>query len=442
MERCFAKWLPMTYPTQDNAEDAATETAPSDALLAGLRVLDLSRVLAGPLCTQYLGDMGADVIKVETPGEGDDTRGWPEYRVAADGQRASGPFLAANRNKRSLAMDLKSPEGRAIVHEFARSVDVVIESFAPGVAARLGVDAATLRALNPRLVHCSISGFGSVGPMRHGKGYDLILQAFSGMLSITGDEGSAPMRSPFSPVDQGTGMHALAGILAALLRRERTGEGCSVEASLFDTSAAFLGYFLQNHWFTGREPRKAGVGHGSLCPYGVFATADKPLILGIANDTLWQRFCALAGLEQGRSDPRYATNTARVAHRADTEQLVNEALSCYGRAHWLALLDEAGIPCSPVHTLGEMAEHPHTQASGMVMDYEHTHFGALKGVAQPLRFDGQRTPQRRPPPLCGEHSVEVLRETGRSPAQIDALLARGVIAQQGMPCAAPTPAEG
>ncbi len=369
--------------------------------LSGIRVLDLSRVLAGPLCAQYLGDMGADVIKVESPVTGDDTRSWPEFKTAPDGARAAGPFLSANRNKRSLAIDLKSPEGRVIVHELASKADIVVESFAPGVAARLGVDAASLRASNPLLIHCSISGFGSVGPMRHGKGYDLILQAFSGMLSITGDESSPPMRSPFSPVDQGTGMHALIGILAALLRRNQTGEGCSVEASLFDTSAAFLAYFLQNYWNSEKEPRKAGVGHASLCPYGVFETSDRPVILGIANDTLWRRFCMLAQIEEAADESRFATNAARVQHRKQTEQLVTQALRRHGRAHWLGLLDDNGIPCTAVHSLGEMAAHPHTEASGMLLHYEHPHFGPLNGVAQPLRFDGGGCAPRLAPPLCG-----------------------------------------
>lgn len=406
-----------------------TDRHPQSPVLAltGMRVLDLSRVLAGPLCAQYLGDMGADVIKVEAPGSGDDTRSWPEFKTAPDGARAAGPFLSANRNKRSLAIDLKSPEGRAAVQALARKADVVVESFAPGVAARLGVDAASLRAANPCLIHCSISGFGSVGPMRHGKGYDLILQAFSGMLSITGDENSPPMRSPFSPVDQGTGLHALIGILAALLRRQQTGEGCSVEASLFDTSAAFLAYFLQNYWNCGREPVKAGVGHASLCPYGVFETADRPVILGIANDSLWHKFCGLAQIEEAGRDPRFVTNAARVEHRRQTEELVTQALQQHGRGHWLALLDDHGVPCTAVHSLGEMAAHPHTEASGMLLHYEHPRFGPMNGVAQPLRFDGERCTQRRMPPMCGEHSVDVLKEIGYSAEQIESLLGQGVI---------------
>jgi crotonobetainyl-CoA:carnitine CoA-transferase CaiB-like acyl-CoA transferase len=420
MMRWFAKSAAMTEALISNN---------TLALLDGVRVLDLSRVLAGPLCAQYLGDMGADVIKVETPESGDDTRSWPEFRIAPHGQRTSGPFLSANRNKRSLALDLKSEEGRGIVHHLATEADIVIESFAPGVAARLQVDAETLRALNPRLIHCSISGFGTVGPMRHGKGYDLILQAFSGMLSITGDDGSPPMRSPFSPVDQGTGMHALIGILAAVNRRHLTGEGCAVEASLFDTATAFLGYFLQNHWESGREPRKAGVGHASLCPYGVFDTADAPLILGIANDTLWRKFCALAGLEGQVGLDNFATNAERVLRRDQTETLVTAALRSHGRDHWIQLLDEVGIPCGPVHTLGEMSSHPHTAASGMVLNYEHQNFGTLKGVAQPLRFDGQRCVQRRMPPLCGEHTTDILREIGWTDADIQTLMAKGLATQ-------------
>lgn len=409
------------------------------APLQGVRVLDLSRVLAGPLCTQYLGDMGADVIKVEDTEAGDESRSWPVFRQGADGAQTSAVFLSVNRNKRDIAIDLKTDAGRDLVHTLARQVDVVVESFAPGVAARLGVDAATLRAFNPRLIHCSITGFGSQGPLKHGKGYDLILQAFSGMLSITGDAGSPPMRSPFSPVDQGTGLHALIGILAALYARQTRGEGCTVETSLFDTSAAFLGYFLQNHWETGAEPVKAGVGHGGLCPYGIFETADRPIILGVANDALWRKFCGIAGLQDGPALAPFATNGARVARRAETEALVSEALRQRGRAHWFAVLDDAGIPCSPVHTLGEFARHPHTAASGMVFHYEDAHFGTVNGVAQPVRFDGVRAPQRLAPPLHGEHTVAILREAGLDDGAIARLQADAVI-RVAEPVAAPAPA--
>jgi crotonobetainyl-CoA:carnitine CoA-transferase CaiB-like acyl-CoA transferase len=394
--------------------------------LQGLKVLDLSKVLAGPLCAQYLGDMGADVIKVESP-DGDETRGWPPFHVDADGTRTGAIFLSANRNKRSIAVDLRQRAGQAVVQRLADAADVVIESFGPGVAERLGVDAATLRARNPRLVCCSISGYGKVGPMRDGKGYDVILQAFSGMLSLTGEPGGAPVRSPFSPVDQATGLHALAGILALLNERHRTGVGGSVEAALFDTATAFLGYFLQSYWERGTEPQRAGSGHESLCPYEAFDTADKPLILGVANDGLWRSFCTLAGLQDWVDRPGFATNAERVQNRAETVALVRAVLARRTRDAWLPLLAEAGIPSSPLHTLGELSAHPHTQASGMVQQLHDDQLGAWRTVSQPLRFDGARALTRTAPPRCGADGNQVLADAGFSADEVAALVAAGAV---------------
>lgn len=394
--------------------------------LSDLKVLDLSKVLAGPLCAMYLGDMGADVIKVESP-EGDETRGWPPFHHDAQDVATGAVFFSANRNKRSIAVDLREAAGRRVVQRLAGASDVVIESFGPGVAERLGVDAGTLCTDNPRLVHCRISGYGSVGPMRQGKGYDVILQAFSGMLSITGERGGPPVRSPFSPVDQATGLHALIGILARLHERERTGRGGTVEASLFDTATGFLGYFLQSYWARGTEPERAGSGHESLCPYEAFDTADKPLILGVANDGLWRRFCALSGLEAFVDRPEFRTNADRVRHREATVALVRAKLNERTRDAWIAALTEAGIPCSPLHTLGELAAHPHSLASDMIRTCHDPAIGHWRTVSQPLRFDGERPPPRRPPPRLGEDGPSVLRGAGFRDAEIDALVASGAV---------------
>ena len=392
------------------------------APLTGVQVLDFSKVLAGPLCTQYLSDMGAQVTKIEPYGSGDDTRRWPPF----EGGEGT-VFMSANGSKRSVALDLKSPQGLEICQKLAAQADVVVESFGPGVAGRLGIDYDSLKVLNPRLIYCSISGFGTVGPMRDGKGFDVVLQAFSGMISITGEPGGPPGRSPFSPVDQGTGLHALIGILGGLLERARTGQGVKVDASLFDTSVAFLAYFLQGFWQRGTEPVRAGSGHESLCPYQVFDTADRPMILGVANDSLWIKFCQLASVPELALRPEYLTNADRVAHRAQCVSEVAALMRTRQRDDWLKVLEQAGVPGSPVHSLGELSAHPHTQASQMVYEYPGIDGRTLKGVSQPLRFDGERPGGRERPPSLGEHTREVLTEMKYTDQQIADLLELGVV---------------
>ena len=390
--------------------------------LADIKVLDFSKVLAGPLCTQYLGDMGADVIKVEPCKGGDDTRMWPPFE---DGTGTI--FLSVNRNKRSLALDLKSAEGLEICKRLALQSDVVIESFGPGVAQRLGIGYDDMKAVNPRLVYCSISGYGTQGPMKEGKGYDLILQAFTGMLSMTGEPDGPPVRSPFSPVDQGTGLHAVIGIMGGLMQRARTGVGVKLEASLFDSAVGFLGYFLQGYWRRGTEPVRPGSGHESLCPYQAFETRDKPLILGIANDGLWRTFCAAAGAPELVADPRFATGADRVRHRAATVAAVAKILLTRTREEWLHLLEASDIPCSPVHTLGELAQHPHTQASDMILRYRNDAGRELNGVAAPLRVDGERSPLRSSPPRLGQDSEAILAELGYSKENVSKMIKRGIV---------------
>ena len=390
--------------------------------LAGVRVVDFSKVLAGPLCTQYLSDLGADVVKVEPTQKGDDTRSWPPF---ADGEGTI--FLAVNRNKRSITVDLKCEEGLAICQRLLKDADVVIESFGPGVAQRLGIGYDAVCARKPDVVYCSISGYGSQGPMKNGKGYDLIAQAFTGMLSVTGEPDGPPVRSPFSPVDQGTGMNAAIGILGALLRRAHTGGGARIEVSLFDTAVGFLGYFLQGFWQRGTEPQRAGSGHESLCPYKAFETQDKPLIVGVANDSLWLAFCEVAGAPGLAQDPRFTTGADRVAHRRECETAVAELMGTRTRAEWMKLLEARGIPCSPVHTLGELSRHPHTLASGMLLHYTGATGREMKGVATPLRLDGERLALREPPPALGQHSEAVLLELGYDAGQIARWREQGVI---------------
>jgi crotonobetainyl-CoA:carnitine CoA-transferase CaiB-like acyl-CoA transferase len=382
--------------------------------LAGIKILDLSRVLAGPLCAQYLGDLGAEVIKVEAVGQGDETRGWPPFPAPGLGT----VFLSANRNKRSIAIDMKSDKGRKLVHELAKSADVAIESFATGVAERLGIDAVSLRALNDRLIHCSISGFGRTGPLKSSPGYDVILQAFSGIMSMTGDEGGGYIRSPISPIDQLTGVHAFSGILASLLAREKSGKGAAIQVSLLDTALGLLGYNLQTFWQRGTQPAKCGSSHESLCPYQAFEAADGPIMIGVANDNLWRKFCAATGLNAIVDDPKFRTNADRVKHRAETLRHAEAAIATNTVAHWNAVLNEVGIPCSPINTLAQLLDHPHTKANKLIMQYDHPTAGRLNCVGHPVTFLGEERDPGLPPPALGQHTDDVLKDMGLSTASI------------------------
>lgn len=387
--------------------------------LSGVRVLDFSKILAGPLCTQYLADLGADVVKVEPP-KGDDTRYWPPF------ENGIGTiFLAVNRNKRSITLDLRTKEGLEAAYRLAKSADLVVESFGPGVADRLGIGWEALQAINPRLVYASISGYGTRGPMKDGKGYDLIAQAFSGMLSLTGQPGGAPARSPFSPVDQATGLHAVIGLMGGLMQRDRTGHGVKIETSLFDSAVGFLGYFLQSYWQRGTEPARLGSGHESLCPYQAFDTADAPIILGIANDALWQSFCEIADEPELAEDGRFKKGSSRVDHRDEVIARVSDILKTRTREDWLTELSARSIPCSPVHTLGELSDHAHTEQSGMIL-----HEGEFKTVASPLRAAGERPELRSLPPQLGEHTNEILAELGLKEDDIKQLEAAGALGAQ------------
>jgi crotonobetainyl-CoA:carnitine CoA-transferase CaiB-like acyl-CoA transferase len=391
--------------------------------LNGIRVLDLSKVLAGPLCAQYLGDLGADIIKVETVGQGDETRGWPPFPAPGLGT----VFLSANRNKRSIAVDMKTEEGREIVHALARSADVAIESFGTGVAERLGIDAATLRSLNDRLIHCSISGFGRSGPLKNSPGYDVILQAFCGIMSMTGDEDGGYIRSPISPIDQMTGVHAFSGIMALLYAREKTGQGGTIQVSLFETALGLLGYNLQTYWERGVQPPKCGSSHESLCPYQAFEAADGPIMIGVANDNLWRKFCAVAGLGAFVDDPKFRTNADRVAHRKETVSHVQFAIAQHAVAYWNDALASVGVPCAPINSIAQLLDHPHTKATGIIVEYEHQAAGRLKGIGHPVLIDGAERHAGFPPPMLGQHTDDVLGEMGMSAEAISELRRARVI---------------
>ncbi|GAB2463802.1 CoA transferase [Comamonas humi] len=391
--------------------------------LKGMKVVDLSKVLAGPLCGQYLGNLGAEVIKVEPLGSGDDTRQWLPQR---EGQSAT--FLAVNHNKQSLAVDLKSAQGRAIVHRLVAEADIVLQGFGAGTAEKLGVDHATLSAINPRLIYCDISGYGRDGPLGQEPGYDVMLQAFSGMVAVMGEPDGPMVRATFSPVDLGTGMLAFGGVLAAVLERTQTGRGALVEVSLLDTAMGFMGYLAQNYWCSGKLPQRMGTGHPAMAPYQVFQASDGPVMVGVGNDSQWQRFCPVAGLSSYLDDARFATNAARVAHFAETVALVQQQIGLHPVDHWVQALQAVGVPCSPIHTLAQALQHPQVTQRQVVGESVHPTLGTMPSVNLPITFNHAPRGQASAPPLLGQHTRQVLRSARYSDTEIDALLASHVVA--------------
>jgi crotonobetainyl-CoA:carnitine CoA-transferase CaiB-like acyl-CoA transferase len=407
----------LASPSPTEAVRSSDPTRP----LEGVRVLDLSRVLAGPMCTQYLGDLGADVVKIEPLGLGDETRGWPPFK---DGESAI--FNSFNRNKSDIALDLKTTEGRAIVLALVREADVVVENYSSGVAARLGVDYESLRAVNPHIIYCSISGFGTVGPLATMQAYDVVMQAFTGLMTLTGEPGSGPIRSPISPIDYVTGMHAIAGILSALLRKRATGEGMRIEVSLFDTAVGLLGYQIQTYWASGRLPEKNGSRHLSMCPYQAFHAKDGPFLLAITNDPQWQRFCVAAGHPELAANERYRTNALRVAHHSEVAARVGEILATRTCDDWLRILGAARVPASPIQSIAGLLDHPHTRARDIVGEFD-SPGPNRRAITVPVVLDGQpRSPGRRPP-AHGENTESILRRLGYAEEQINVLFERGVV---------------
>lgn len=392
-------------------------------VLRGMRVIDLTQNVAGPYCTQILGDMGAEVIKIERPGSGDDTRAW---RPPAWGDTSS-TFLALNRNKKSLCVDLDSPEGQAVVARLARQADVFVHSMKPGSAEARGLGFEQLRALNPRLVYCAISAFGQTGPMRSMPGYDPLMQAYTGIMSVTGSEGMPPVRVSVSLIDMGSGMWAAMGILAALREVERTGAAVQVGASLLETGVAWMTVFVANHRATGELPKKMGSAMSMTAPYELFATADGWVFVAAGNDRLFGLVCKGLGLEALAADERFATNPSRVKNRVELHRLIEEKTSALTAQEVVGRLQPLGAPCSVMNDVRQMLDSEQVASVGIVQDLPVAPGDQHRVVGLPFTLDGHRTTDHAAPPRLGEHTHEVLAACGMGAGEIESLKARGVI---------------
>jgi crotonobetainyl-CoA:carnitine CoA-transferase CaiB-like acyl-CoA transferase len=389
--------------------------------LEGFTVLDLTRVLSGPYCTMLLADMGARVIKIEQPGKGDDTRGWGPPFIGGE----SAYFLSINRNKESVTLDFKKPSGRRVLDRLIAKADVVVENFRPGTLDKLGLDYASLAPVHPKLIMCSISGFGQTGPRRAEAGYDAVIQAEGGLMSITGPADGTPYRLGVAIADIVTGMFAAQGVLLALLARSRTGRGQLVDIAMLDSVAALLTYQAGIHFATGNAPKRIGNRHPTIVPYEVFAAADGDFVLAIGNDDQWRRFCTVAGLP---FDERFATNRQRVVHYDELKPILADVLGRDTRQGWIGRLQASGVPCGSVRDLGEVFADPQLSAREMVAHIDHAAVGPLKLLGVPIKLTDTPGSVRSAPPVLGAHTDAVLgADLGLTHADIDALRAEGAV---------------
>ncbi|WP_028238551.1 CaiB/BaiF CoA transferase family protein [Stutzerimonas azotifigens] len=403
--------------------------------LSHIRVLDLSRVLAGPWAGQILADLGAEVIKIERPGSGDDTRHWgPPFLKDAEGRDTSESayFLSANRNKQSVTVDFTRPEGQRLVLELAAQCDVVLENFKVGGLAAYGLDYAALKAVNPKLVYCSITGFGQEGPYAQRAGYDFMIQALGGLMSLTGrgegEEGAGPVKVGVALTDILTGLYATVAVLAALNHRQQSGIGQHIDMALLDVQVACLANQAMNYLTTGVAPRRLGNAHPNIVPYQDFPTADGDLIITVGNDGQFRKFCEVAGKPEWAEDPRFATNKARVAHRSELVPMIRQVTVFRSTAEWVSALEQAGVPCGPINDLAQVFADPQVRARGLRVEVEHPLAGTLPQVASPIRLSETPVSYRQAPPLLGEHTEAVLgRLLGLGPADIERLQQDGVV---------------
>ncbi len=384
--------------------------------LSHLRVLDLSRILAGPWASQMLGDLGAEIIKIENPERGDDTRGWgPPYLEDAKGNAVeSAYFLCTNRNKKSVALDIASPAGQASIRALAMQSDILIENFKVGGLAKYGLDYTSLSQLNPRLIYCSITGFGQTGPYAQRPGYDFMIQGMGGLMSLTGqpdsEEGGGPVKVGVALTDVMTGLHAVAGILAAVAWREKSGEGQHIDLALLDVQVSCLANQALNYLTTGKSPERMGNAHPSIVPYQAFPTADGDMILAVGNDSQFASFCRVAEHPEWSVDPRFATNAERVKNRSQLVPLLRQATVYKTTNDWIALLEKANVPCGPINTLEQVFADPHVIAKGLRIDVPHPITGTAPGVASPLRLSKTPVRYQTAAPALGADTAEVLRQ--------------------------------
>ncbi len=394
------------------------------APLEGVRVLDLSRILAGPFCTMTLGDMGAEVIKIENPQGGDDTRGWPPFYEGGE----SSYFQSVNRNKKSLTLNLKAEVGKSILRALIKKSDVLIQNFRPGAIERLGFDWKTCRALNPRLIYASVSGYGQSGPSRERPAYDILLQGEGGLMSITGAEGGGGFKTGIAIADLTTAMFATQGILLAIIARHRTGEGQYVDAAIQDGQAALMSHAAGNYFATGVSPGRMGNRHPSISPYRDFPCADGALIVAAANDSLWDRFARAIGRADLADDPEWAKNAERVLGRDALEAEIEKTMRAKTRAEWARIVSEAGVPCGPVRTIEELCADPQIHHREMIVEMAHAKTGALKMMGIPVKLSDTPGEIRLPPPLLGEHTESILSDLlGKSEEDVQVLREKGVV---------------
>ncbi len=391
--------------------------------LEGIKVLDLSRALAGPYCTMMLADMGAEVIKLEMPGRGDDSRSWGPPFVEGE----SAYFMSINRNKKSITLNMKSDKSTGIIHKLIKQSDVLVENFRPGAMERLGLGYEQVKAMNPRIIYCSISGFGQDGPYRMLPGFDQVLQGMGGLMSITGELGGPPIKVGVAIADISGGMFASNGILVALYNREKTGKGQMVDVSLLDSQIAWLTYRAGAYFASGEVPQPMGSGHPVIVPYQAFKSKDVFVNIAVGNDQLWERFCKAVGLENVMNDPKFATNAKRVENREEIVKIISDLIVTKDGEEWLKILTDAGVPCGPIYTVDKIFADPQVLHREMVKELDHPKAGKIKVTGIPIKLSDTPGEVETAPPVLGQHTQEVLTELGYSDKDLEKLKQEKVI---------------